>query len=97
MPNYHIKFLPNIVNLIGYFCRLILLPNLIPANSNENSYDQSLDRNKVYSVHLKPFSNTSTYFLDEHPDHTFVHIADKKYILCGLVRELKFAFEDINS
>ncbi len=97
MPNYHIKFLPNRVKLIGYFCRLILLPNLIPADSSENSYDQSLDRNKVYSVHLKPFSNTSTYFLDEHPDHTFVHIADKKYILYGLVRELKFAFEDINS
>ena len=55
MTNYHIKFLPNIVNLIGYFCRLILLPNLIPADSSENSYDQSLDRNKVYSVHLKPF------------------------------------------
>ncbi|QQV74780.1 hypothetical protein H6P87_00321 [Rickettsia tillamookensis] len=50
MPNYHIKFLPNIVNLIGYFCRLILLPNLIPADSSENIYDQSLDRNKVYSV-----------------------------------------------
>lgn len=97
MPNYHIKFLPNIVNLIGYFCRLVLLPNLISADSSENSYDQSLDRNKVYSVHLKPFSNSSTYFLDEHPEHTFVHIADKKYILCGLVRELKFAFEDINS
>ncbi|AFB22503.1 hypothetical protein [Rickettsia rickettsii] len=97
MPNYHIKFLPNMVKLIGYFCRLILLPNLISADSSENSYDQSLDRNKVYSVDLKPFSNTSTYFLDEHPDHTFVHIADKKYILYGLVRELKFAFEDINS
>ncbi len=39
---------------------------------------KAFDRNKVYSVHLKPFSNTSTYFLDEHPDHTFVHIADKK-------------------
>ena len=67
MPNYHIKFLPNIVNLIGYFYRLILLPDLIPADSSENSYAQSLDSNKVYSVHLKPFSNTSTYFLGEHP------------------------------
>ncbi|AFC69437.1 hypothetical protein A3305_04245 [Rickettsia amblyommatis] len=73
MPNYHIKFYQIIVNLIGYFCRLSLLPNLIPADSSENSYDQSLDRNKVYFVHLKPFFNTSTYFLDEHPDHTFVH------------------------
>ncbi|BDU60315.1 hypothetical protein FLA4_07250 [Candidatus Rickettsia kotlanii] len=70
---------------------------LIPADSSENSYDQSLDRNKVYSIHLKPFSNASTYFLDEYSDHILVHIADKKYILCGLVRELKFVFEDINS
>lgn len=83
--------------LFSYLSQLVLFPKLTEANIDDYTSMQDANKSNTYSLSLKPYANASTYLLDSEPDHLFLNVANKEFILCKLVRELNFSYEAVNS